>query len=147
VKSLRLMIAVIAASLLLAAMASPWLAAHGMGMASLVLQDFFRTVCHQRPERSFWFSGQPWAVCVRCSGFYAGLAIGVLLRVESRSAKKAFLAITILNAVDVIMESAELHGNLPWLRLVLGMGLGAATSVLLCSHAICVRRDRLCFLR
>jgi uncharacterized membrane protein len=35
-------------------------------------------VCHQRPDRSFQSSGQPWAVCARCTGIYAGAAAAVL---------------------------------------------------------------------
>lgn len=36
-------------------------------------------VCHQRPERSFAWAGQPWPVCARCAGLYLGAAAAVLL--------------------------------------------------------------------
>jgi uncharacterized membrane protein len=146
VKILRLIVAMAAASLLLAAAAAPWMAEHGMGVAALIVEHFFHAVCHQRPERSLWLSGQPWAVCARCSGIYAGLAIGVLLSLEGEIAKRIFLAIASLNALDVATEFAGLHGSLLWLRLILGVGLGAATSALLCSRALRISRDGLCSL-
>lgn len=36
-------------------------------------------VCHQRPERSFAWGSVAWPVCARCSGIYAGAALGALL--------------------------------------------------------------------
>ncbi len=35
-------------------------------------------VCHQRPERSFAWMGQPWPVCARCAGIYLGAAAAAL---------------------------------------------------------------------
>lgn len=133
-RSIRLIVAITAAALLLAAVAAPWLAVHGMTIASLVVQSFFRAVCHQRPERSFLFDGHPWAACVRCSGVYAGLFLGALLRIEKAAAKKTLLAFLFLNIIDVAAEIAGFHGSLPWLRLALGTGLGAAASALLAGY-------------
>lgn len=133
-RNARFVLAVVAAGLLLAAWATPWLAANGMDVVSLVVRDFFRAVCHQSPERSFRFSGQPWAVCARCSGIYAGLGLGALMRVEGTIARKILLAFSILNAADVAVEIMGFHGNLPWLRLALGAGLGIAASALLSSR-------------
>lgn len=36
-------------------------------------------VCHQRPERSFAWASAVWPVCARCSGIYAGAAVGAVL--------------------------------------------------------------------
>jgi uncharacterized membrane protein len=38
-----------------------------------------RYICHQRPERSFKFSGRYMPICARCTGFYPGILIGILL--------------------------------------------------------------------
>jgi len=39
----------------------------------------FRPLCHQDPERSFLLNGSTLAVCARCTGFYAGLALTSLI--------------------------------------------------------------------
>ncbi len=36
-------------------------------------------ICHQKDERSFHTAGVRWPVCARCSGLYAGAAIGAIL--------------------------------------------------------------------
>jgi uncharacterized membrane protein len=38
----------------------------------------FSMICHQIPERSFYLSGYPLAVCARCTGVYLGFFIGLL---------------------------------------------------------------------
>src|SRR5262245_33087060 len=35
------------------------------------------SVCHQRPERSFYLWGRQLPVCARCTGIYAGAALAV----------------------------------------------------------------------
>lgn len=37
-----------------------------------------QAICHQRIERSFLWNGIAWPVCARCSGIYAGAALGTL---------------------------------------------------------------------
>ncbi|HXW05040.1 MAG TPA: DUF2085 domain-containing protein [Vicinamibacterales bacterium] len=37
------------------------------------------TVCHQRPDRSFFLAGEPMPVCARCFGLYASGATAALL--------------------------------------------------------------------
>ena len=64
------------ASLILAA---PWLMTQGHFLASAVIYKGFSAVCHQAPERSFYFYGRPMGVCSRCASIYAGFIIGLLL--------------------------------------------------------------------
>ncbi len=39
----------------------------------------FAQVCHQLPDRTFHVHGLPFAVCQRCFGVYAGLAVALLV--------------------------------------------------------------------
>jgi uncharacterized membrane protein len=64
------------ASLILAA---PWLMAERHYLASAVIYKGFSAVCHQAPERSFYFHGRPMGVCSRCASIYAGFVVGLLL--------------------------------------------------------------------
>ena len=58
---------------------APWLVAERHFMASTIIYQGFSAVCHQIPERSFYFHGYPMGVCSRCAGIYAGFIIGLLL--------------------------------------------------------------------
>jgi uncharacterized membrane protein len=70
-------IAVLASLLivLLAAM-TPWLA---LG-PRMIVEHAFESLCHQQSDRSFAVGGIPFAVCQRCYGIYAGIALGLLIR-------------------------------------------------------------------
>ncbi len=58
------------------------LAAAQVLLPSWVVAAIYRighVICHQRPERSFYWALHSWPVCARCTGLYAGAAVGVLL--------------------------------------------------------------------
>ena len=50
---------------------------HPAFMAATVFYLAGATICHQRSERSFHFAGIRFPVCARCTGLYAGAAIGL----------------------------------------------------------------------
>src|SRR5262245_17842164 len=60
-------------------LAAPWLMAGRHFRASAVVYQWLSAVCHQSPERSFYFHGYPMGVCSRCASIYAGSVIGLLL--------------------------------------------------------------------
>ena len=123
----------IAAGLLIGAVAAPLLRSH-LPLIALSIRWFYAAACHQRTERSLFLLGAPLAVCARCTGIYAGAIIGALLRLRTRPALFAVVVALLLNGLDISSELSGMHGNLPWLRLVLGMALGAAVGVLLASR-------------
>ncbi len=60
-------------------LAAPWLMAERRFLASAFIYRVFSAVCHQAPERSFYFHGYPMGVCSRCAGVYGGFIAGLLL--------------------------------------------------------------------
>ena len=48
----------------------------------------FSFVCHQIPERSFHLYGNKFAVCSRCTGIYAGIALATLAYPLTRSLQR-----------------------------------------------------------
>ncbi|UCH90185.1 MAG: DUF2085 domain-containing protein [Thermoplasmata archaeon] len=42
-------------------------------------KGWVRYICHQRSERSFKYHGKPLPLCSRCTGFYPGLILAVIL--------------------------------------------------------------------
>jgi uncharacterized membrane protein len=61
-----------------AVLLAPVAKANGWSGAPLVY-SFFDPVCHQRPDRSFYCLGEPFAVCHRCFGLYTGFLAGLLV--------------------------------------------------------------------
>jgi uncharacterized membrane protein len=120
-----------ASALLALAVAPAWLASHGQFVATAAIFAFFSKVCHQRPDRSFFLSGAPVAVCVRCLAIYAGAALGSLLRVNYGAAIRALGAALALNCADITAELLHIHGNMPLLRLLIGGTLGIAAAMML----------------
>jgi uncharacterized membrane protein len=126
---LRVPLAIVALALTLAPLAAPLLAA-SHPLAALLIRNFFSQLCHQDPRRSFVVDGSAVAVCVRCLGFYWGVAVGMLVRVKGA---RWWLALAlIVNLADVVSGVMHWHGNLPAFRfffgVLLGLGVGAVLS-------------------
>lgn len=49
-----------------------------MHLLSVVLFAIGGVICHQRPERSFFWDGHQLPVCARCTGLYVSAAVGFL---------------------------------------------------------------------
>ena len=45
-------------------------------------------VCHQIPERSFFWAGQQLPVCARCTGLYVSAALGVIAWITIKTARR-----------------------------------------------------------
>ena len=87
----------------------------------------FSPVCHQIAERSFFFFGNPLAVCTRCLGIYSGCLSGMLLYppirgfVDTASPKIwLFVLLTIPIAVDTGGIFFSVWKTTPWLRFTIG---------------------------
>jgi len=124
---MRLTIASIACALVVLALVP---ALH-QPLLSFSVLAFFSRACHQDPARSFWIAGVPMAVCARCFGIYVGAAAGARVRMNRQLALRMLIAAATINLLDVVAESAGLHGNLPVMRVWLGMLLGITIAALI----------------
>lgn len=117
-------------------LAAPILRSHSFGNAASVLYLSFSRICHQIPDRSFFFCGHPLAVCQRCSGIYFGLFLGSLIgnRFMHRSPQTRrlwILAACIPMSFDVFLSYSGLwHGAGP-VRFFTGLWFGGLLSTLL----------------
>jgi uncharacterized membrane protein len=41
--------------------------------------EIAKYICHRRPERSFFIKGHQFPVCARCTGFYTGLIVYLIV--------------------------------------------------------------------
>jgi uncharacterized membrane protein len=126
---LRLPLAGCALALALAPFAAPLLAA-GHPLTALLIRNFFSSLCHQIPARSFMVEGSPAAVCVRCMGIYCGAFLGMLPALEAPAVRLLGLAV-LLNLLDVLSGMLHWHGDLPWARFSMGLLLGAGVGAIL----------------
>jgi uncharacterized membrane protein len=101
-------------------------------------------ICHQRPERSFVLAGQPMPVCARCTGLYAGGALGLLLwglRRRRCAPERTRVALVRALAIAAVPTAASVMAawagvetpNLP--RAVTALPLGIAVGIALAAAA------------
>jgi uncharacterized membrane protein len=125
-------------ALILAAPVLPrWPAAVVYGVASLV--------CHQRPERSFYWGPVQFAVCARCIGLYAGAAMGGLAAVLAGhhrltaavpTLRRALIIAAVPTATTVAAEWMEIWVPSHATRALAGLPLGAASAIVLAAAAV-----------
>lgn len=134
----RIGLAVSSGLVTVSAFAPPLLGAN-YPVAAFAVRTFFSGLCHQDSARSFFLTGAPLAVCVRCFGIYLGIALGAVVSMVSGAfgsmdgtwARHILLATIVVNVLDVAAEWLRLHGNLPIPRFFFGLALGSAIGVLL----------------
>ena len=105
-------------------------------------------ICHQKPERSFFWDGHQFPVCARCTGIYLSAAIGLVAWLGIKTAfrwqrvqlsPRAARLIFIVSAVPTVMSLAS--GMLGvWdgsnvARAVLAVPLGATAGVIVAAVA------------
>ena len=106
---------------------------------SAAVYEIGSLVCHQLPNRSFYFWGSQLPVCARCTGLYVGAAAAALVaatigpavqrRLWERARPLLFLA-AVPTAVTLIQE--WISGNMPshWIRAAAGFPLGAVAMLI-----------------
>ncbi len=100
--------------------------------------SFFAPMCHQKSERCLVIGGTAMAVCGRCLGIYAGLALGCAgFWARSFRVGRGWLILTVaawLNILDIGLELGGIYENAIAMRLVAGFLLGAAIPVFVFSR-------------
>lgn len=124
--------AVLARVLLLIAGSLPFLvrplrAVPGGARVADLLAVWFAFQCHGRLDRTLVLFGRFLPVCSRCTGLYAGLALGALLpwrSLAARTRRAWVLAAFALMAGEVVVQNATNHA--PWhaARLLTGVLVG-----------------------
>lgn len=142
--ALMFVCAIVAAPLLEAARDSG-----DMDGGSLIYLAYSR-VCHQLASRSFQIEGHPFAVCSRCTGIYAGYALGLvaypLVRSITRTETPAriWLLIAIAPvAIDLAGDFAGLFDNTLMSRALTGGVAGAAGAFYTLPGFVCLAATKL----
>jgi uncharacterized membrane protein len=120
-------------ALLIVAGALPW-AFIALGAFGIDMRPAFAAFCHQIPEKSLTFFGTPMVICSRCSGIYAGVAIGAIippLAFMERHGRAAVFIALFLVILDVVTQNYLLHTINHPLRLATGFIAGWTASAYL----------------
>ena len=108
---------------------------------SWVLNSIGALVCHQIAERSFEIDGQTLPLCARCTGVYAGFALGVFSLIltrnpggqwsRARAWTLATIAIIFVFGLQGVGERCGLWHSGNEIRVMLGLLAGGAINLLL----------------
>ena len=102
-KKVYFFILLLSASAVLLIFLAPYSAHKGHSNFSHQLYHAFSSLCHQRPERTFFLWGYPLAVCARCTFFYIGFLVGMILY-PLRFEKAISFKIVVVFGIPVIVD-------------------------------------------
>jgi uncharacterized membrane protein len=113
---------------------APLAAASGHSGIAAGIYRAFGSLCHQRPERSFFLDGHKLAVCSRCTGLYAGFLFTILvyplirsLRATATPARKWLLLAALPLMIDFSLTFFGIWENTHTSRLMTGLLLGSVS--------------------
>jgi uncharacterized membrane protein len=104
-------------------------------------------ICHQKPERSFFWDGHQYPVCARCTGLYASAAIGVIgwviarmarrrpLAIDPRTARAALVAAAIPTAISLATGALGVWDGSNITRALFAIPLGATGGAIVAAVA------------
>jgi uncharacterized membrane protein len=105
-------------------------------------------ICHQRPERSFFFDGHQLPVCARCTGLYLSGAVGILgwllvklarrwtpLPFDPRLAKRVALLSVLPTALSLASGVLGVWDGSNITRALLAIPFGAAAGAIVAAVA------------
>lgn len=104
----------------------------------------FDKLCHQDPQRSFFISGMPMAVCSRCIGIYSIFAgVWLLVPIAGRMIKQSrtfykylLIAVLIINFIDVAADNIGFWHNTLASRYLMGALIGSVIAGMLGSELL-----------
>jgi len=119
-----------------------------MHLLASVIYAIGALICHQRPERSFFWGTHQFPVCARCTGLYlsgaAGLAGWIALKamrewrrvgIDPRVARNVIIAVSLPTAVSVASGTLGIWDGTNVVRAVLALPLGACAGVIVAAVA------------
>lgn len=81
--------------------------------------------CHQKPERSFFYKGQQFPICARCTGIYVGFLIMPFTLFNIIQLSFLFSLVIILPSfIDGFIQSQTTYESNNWIRLITGIFAG-----------------------
>jgi uncharacterized membrane protein len=105
-------------------------------------------ICHQRPDRSFFWGEQQFPVCARCTGLYLSAAFGLIgwvvvktaqhgrrIRIDPRMARIVLIVVALPTAVSLTSGALGVWDGSNMTRALLALPFGAAAGVIVAAVA------------
>jgi len=111
---------------------APYLMHIGHPFPAKIIYTVYSFLCHQLPERSFFFFGYQMAICQRCVAMYgsiflAGFLFGLLRGGLQPLPWKVYILLNIPVAIDGVMQLVGLWESTWWLRTATGALFGISS--------------------
>jgi uncharacterized membrane protein len=119
-----------------------------MYLASAVIFAIGSVLCHQRPDRSFFWDGHQFPVCARCTGIYLSTALGltawVLIKmrvgwrrrpIDPRFARMCLIVAALPTAISLTTGALEIWDGSNITRAMLALPLGVVAGVVVAAVA------------
>ena len=118
-----------------------------MDLVLAIIFSVGSVICHQIPERSFYWAGQQFPVCARCTGLYVSGTLGLIAWITIRAARRRPVAIDPgvalrLLAIAAVPTAVSLAAGLAGLwdgsnvtRAVLAVPLGGTAGAIVAAVA------------
>ena len=119
-----------------------------MHLVSEIIFAIGGVICHQRPDRSFFWDGHQFPVCARCTGLYLSAAIGVMgwvaiktrqrwrpRPIDPRIARTFVIAAAVPTAISLATGAIGLWDGSNITRAMLSLPLGAVAGVVVAAAA------------
>jgi uncharacterized membrane protein len=101
-----------------------------VSVGAAIVYEIGARVCHQRPERCFRTAGRPLPVCARCTGLYAGGAIGASAALlfgsalSSRRARRVAILAALPTLITWSLEAVSVAHPSNSVRAIAALPLG-----------------------
>src|SRR5436190_17610406 len=109
-----------------------------MGLFFSLVYAFGSLICHQRPERSFFWGVHQFPVCARCTGIYLSSAVGIVgwvglkvmrqwrrIPIDPRTARVVMIAAALPTVMSLASGTLGIWDGTNVVRAALAVPLGA----------------------
>ena len=119
-----------------------------MNLASALIFTIGGLICHQRPDRSFFWNAHQFPVCARCTGLYLSAALGlvgwVVIKIrggwrphpiDPRTARTFVIAAALPTLISLATGALGVWDGSNITRALLSLPLGAVAGVVVAAVA------------
>ena len=119
-----------------------------MHLAAAIIFSLGSVICHQRPERSFFWDTHQFPVCARCTGLYLSAGAGILAwiaiksstswrarRVDPRAARTFLIVAAVPTALSLMTGTLGIWDGSNVTRALFALPLGATAGAIVAAVA------------